>query len=77
MFGVPLIGPADIFCDNGVMTMDCSTLESTMEEKHHNETDSRKGDGWMSVPAKGRAVGPPTPSRGSVQKYLDRSQKGY
>jgi hypothetical protein len=57
--------------------MDHPTTESTMEEKHHDETDSRTGDGWMSVPPKGRSVGPPTLSRGSVQKYLDRGQKGY
>jgi hypothetical protein len=77
MSGVPLIGPADIFCDSGVPTMDFPTPESTMEKKHHNETDSRTGDGLMSVPPKGRSVGPPTPSRGSVKRELDRSQKGY
>jgi hypothetical protein len=35
MFGVPLIGPADIFCDNEAVTMNCSTPESTIKKKHH------------------------------------------
>jgi hypothetical protein len=36
MFGVPLIGPADIFCNNGAVTMNCPTPESTIKEKHHS-----------------------------------------
>jgi hypothetical protein len=34
MFGVPLIGPADIFCDNEAVTMNCSIPESTIKKKH-------------------------------------------
>jgi hypothetical protein len=36
MFGVPLIGPADIFCDNEAVTMNCSTPESSIKKKHHS-----------------------------------------
>jgi hypothetical protein len=36
MFGVPLLDPADIFCDNEAMVINCSTPESTIKKKHHN-----------------------------------------
>jgi hypothetical protein len=36
MFGVPLVGPADIFCDNEAVTINCSTPESTIKKKHHS-----------------------------------------
>ena len=36
MFGVPLLGPADIFCDNEAVTTNCSTPESTIKKKHHS-----------------------------------------
>jgi hypothetical protein len=35
-FGVPLIGLADIFCDNEAVTTICSTPESTIKKKHHS-----------------------------------------
>jgi hypothetical protein len=35
MFGVPLLGPADIFCDNEAVVTNCSTPESTIKKKHH------------------------------------------
>ena len=36
MFGVPIIGPADIFCDNEAVTTNCTTPESTIKKKHHS-----------------------------------------
>jgi predicted amidophosphoribosyltransferase len=36
MFGVPLLGPADIFCDNEAVNINCSTPESTIKKKHHS-----------------------------------------
>ena len=36
MFGVPIDGPADIFCDNEAVTKNCSTPESTLKKKHHS-----------------------------------------
>jgi hypothetical protein len=35
-FGEPLLGPADIFCDNEAVVTNCSTPESTIKEKHHS-----------------------------------------
>jgi hypothetical protein len=36
MFGVPLLRPADIFCDNEAVMTNCSTPESTIKKKHHS-----------------------------------------
>jgi hypothetical protein len=36
MLGVPLLGPADIFCDNEAVVINCSTPESTIKKKHHS-----------------------------------------
>lgn len=36
MFGVPLVGPADIFCDNEAVTKNCSIPESQLKKKHHS-----------------------------------------
>jgi hypothetical protein len=36
MLGVPLIGPAVIFCDNEAVVINCSTPESTIKKTHHN-----------------------------------------
>jgi hypothetical protein len=36
MFVVPQIGPADIFCDNEAVTINCSTPESTIKKKHYS-----------------------------------------
>lgn len=36
MFGVPILGPADIFCDNEAVTKNCSIPESTLKKKHHS-----------------------------------------
>jgi hypothetical protein len=36
MFGVPLLGPADIFCDNEAVTTNCTIPESTIKKKHHS-----------------------------------------
>ena len=35
IFGVPLDGPADIFCDNRGLVMNVSKLESTLQKKHN------------------------------------------
>jgi len=36
MFGVPIMGPADIYCDNEAVVTNCSTPESTIKKKHHS-----------------------------------------
>ena len=35
MFGVPLNGPADVFCDNRGVVMNASKPESTLQKKHN------------------------------------------
>jgi hypothetical protein len=36
MFGIPIEGPTDIYCDNEAVTKNCSTPESTLKKKHHS-----------------------------------------
>ena len=36
MFGIPIDGPADVFCDNEAVTKNCSIPESTLKKKHHS-----------------------------------------
>ena len=36
MFGIPIEGPADIYCDNEAVTKNCSIPESTLKKKHHS-----------------------------------------
>jgi hypothetical protein len=36
MFGVPIEGPTNVFCDNEAVTKNCSTPESTLKKKHHS-----------------------------------------
>ena len=36
MFGVPIEGPADIFCDNEAVYKNCSIPESVLKKKHHS-----------------------------------------
>ena len=36
MFGVPVEGPTNIFCDNEAVVKNCSTPESTLKKKHHS-----------------------------------------
>ena len=36
MFGVPIDGPTNIFCDNEAVVKNCSTPESTLKKKHHS-----------------------------------------
>ena len=40
MFGVPLDGPTDVFCDNRGVVINASKPESTLQKKH-NETNCR------------------------------------
>ena len=35
MFGVPLDGPVDVFCDNRGVVMNVSKPESTLQKKHN------------------------------------------
>ena len=35
MFGVPLVGPANMFCDNNGVVVNCTTPESTLKKKHN------------------------------------------
>ncbi len=36
MFGIPIEGPTDIFCDNEAVTKNCGIPESTLKKKHHS-----------------------------------------
>ena len=36
MFGVPIEGPTNIFCDNEAVYKNCSIPESTLRKKHHS-----------------------------------------
>ena len=36
MFGIPIDGPTNIFCDNEAVTKNCSIPESTLRKKHHS-----------------------------------------
>jgi len=36
MFGVPIEGPTNVFCDNEAVTKNCSIPESTLKKKHHS-----------------------------------------
>lgn len=36
MFGVPIEGPTNIFCDNEAVYKNCSVPESTLKKKHHS-----------------------------------------
>ena len=36
MFGVPIDGPTNIFCDNKAVYKNTSTPESTLKKKHHS-----------------------------------------
>ena len=35
MFGVPIEGPTNIYCDNEAVCRNCPTPESTLKKKHH------------------------------------------
>ena len=36
MFGVPVEGPTNVYCDNEAVTKNCSIPESTLKKKHHS-----------------------------------------
>ena len=36
MFGVPILGPTNVYCDNEAVTKNCSIPESTLKKKHHS-----------------------------------------
>ena len=36
MFGIPIDGPANVFCNNKAVVKNCSTPESTLKKKHHS-----------------------------------------
>jgi hypothetical protein len=36
MFGVPIDGPTNIFCDNEAVVKNCSKPESQLNKKHHS-----------------------------------------
>jgi hypothetical protein len=36
MFGVPIEGPTNIFCDNGAVCANTTRSESTLTKKHHS-----------------------------------------
>ena len=36
MFGVPIDGPTNIFCDNKAVTKNCSDPISMLKKKHHS-----------------------------------------
>ena len=44
MFGVPIDGPTDIFCDNEAAYKNTSLPESTLKKKHHSISYHRCGE---------------------------------
>ena len=36
MFGIPIDGPANVYCDNEAVTKNTSIPESTLKKKHHS-----------------------------------------
>ena len=36
MFGIPVEGPANVYCDNEAVTKNTQTPESTLKKKHHS-----------------------------------------
>jgi len=36
LFGVPIEGPTNVFCDNEAVTKNCSIPESVLKKKHHS-----------------------------------------
>ena len=36
MFGVPIYGPTNIFCDNGAICVNAVRTESNLKKKHHS-----------------------------------------
>ena len=36
MFGIPLDGPTNVFCDNEAVTNNATILESTLKKKHNS-----------------------------------------
>jgi hypothetical protein len=36
MFGVPLEGPTDMYCDNQAVVLNCMTPESQLKKQHHS-----------------------------------------
>ena len=36
MFGIPIEGPASIYCDNNAVVLNCSNPESVLRKKHHS-----------------------------------------
>ena len=41
MLGIPVEGPANIYCDNEAMTKNTQVPESTLKKKHHSITYHR------------------------------------
>ena len=41
IFGAPIEGATNIYCDNEVVYKNCSIVESTLRKKHHNIADRR------------------------------------
>jgi hypothetical protein len=35
MFGIPVQGPANVYCDNGGVVVNCTKPESTLKKKHN------------------------------------------
>ena len=36
MFGVPLVGPAEVFCDNNSLVLNTTNVESKLNKKHNS-----------------------------------------
>ena len=36
MFGIPILGATNVYCDNEAVTKNCSIPESTLRKKHHS-----------------------------------------
>jgi len=44
MFGVPIDGATNIFCDNEAVTKNCSDSTSPLKKKHHSIANHRNGE---------------------------------
>ena len=44
MFGIPIEGPTNIFCDNGAVCVNTTKPESTLSKKHHSIAYHRCGE---------------------------------
>ena len=52
IFGVPIDGATNIFCDNEAVTENCSDPTSTLKKKHHSIAYHRNREAVAAVPCR-------------------------